>query len=73
MKSKKVKCWIVRDDDSSLWAYLSFPRRVLDFYVGKLYCQLPSDFCDDLKIGDEPRCVLLDISISYIEDYLWKN
>lgn len=67
MESKKVKCWIARDLDGSLYLFEKKPSCIDGIYYGFAVMQLLPYFCSDIRYSDGPRRVLLDISISYIK------
>lgn len=68
MKLEKVIFWVARDVDGSLYLYSEEPSCFEGFYYGGVPYVLSSSFFPDLRPGDGPRRVLLDLSINYIED-----
>lgn len=68
MKLEKGIFWIARDVDGSLYLYDAEPSCFEGFYYGGAVFSLLPSLCPDIRHCDGPRRVLLDISISYIED-----
>lgn len=68
MKLEKGIFWIARDVDGSLYLYSEEPSCFEGFYYGGAVFGLLSSLCTEIRHCDGPRRVLLDISISYIED-----
>lgn len=66
MEKVKIQCWVARDEDGCLWAYLYYPKRVFSYYYGVSLFELSPELFESLGFTDGPVWTTFEFSISSI-------